>query len=168
MTVLLVCTLGACASATRRAPGTTGCCRLAPSTSPSGWHAVWLTLTCLLPLACFVAHPLPVVGVPAHLICRLLPHALQVTDQGTEGDEEQKKFLNYKYPNMSKTQGSFTLHVSCGRGTEQGRGRGTEKEGEEGEGGRGREREREGRGTEEKGEAGERAGGWLPGCPACG
>lgn len=29
-----------------------------------------------------------------------------------EGDEEHKKFLNYKYPAMSKTQGSFTLHVS--------------------------------------------------------
>jgi hypothetical protein len=35
----------------------------------------------------------------------------QVSDQGTEGDEEQKKFLNYKYPAMTKTQGNFTLHV---------------------------------------------------------
>ncbi len=41
-------------------------------------------------------------------MCAPLP---QVTDQGTEGDEEQKKFLNYKYPDMSKTQGNFTLHV---------------------------------------------------------
>lgn len=52
-------------------------------------------------------------------ICRRAPSApppplppAQVSDQGTEGDEEQKKFLNYKYPAMSKTQGSFTLHVS--------------------------------------------------------
>lgn len=29
-----------------------------------------------------------------------------------EGDEEQKRFLNYKYPKMRKTQGAFTLHVS--------------------------------------------------------
>lgn len=38
--------------------------------------------------------------------------SLQVSDQGSEGDEEQKKFLNYKYPAMRKTQGNFTLHVS--------------------------------------------------------
>jgi len=44
------------------------------------------------------------------------PPSCQVSDQGTEGDEEQKKFLNYKYPAMSKTQGSFTLHVSGGAG----------------------------------------------------
>jgi hypothetical protein len=40
---------------------------------------------------------------------------LQVNDQGVEGDEDHKKFLNYKYPAMSKTQGSFTLHVRRGR-----------------------------------------------------
>ncbi|KAL4429831.1 hypothetical protein ABPG77_010948 [Micractinium sp. CCAP 211/92] len=42
----------------------------------------------------------------------------KVSDQGTEGDEEQKKFLNYKYPAMSKTQGSFTLHVEAGEFTD--------------------------------------------------
>jgi hypothetical protein len=30
-----------------------------------------------------------------------------------EGDEDEKKFLHYKYPAMTKTQGSFKLHVSC-------------------------------------------------------
>lgn len=50
----------------------------------------------------------PITTHPASLLSPLR----QVSDQGTEGDEEQKKFLNYKYPAMSKTQGSFTLHVS--------------------------------------------------------
>lgn len=55
-------------------------------------------------------------------VCLALSLILQVSDQGTEGDEEQKKFLNYKYPAMSKTQGSFTLHVSRPRAARAGRG----------------------------------------------
>jgi ATP-binding cassette, sub-family E, member 1 len=38
----------------------------------------------------------------------------KVSDVGLEGDEEEKRFLHYKYPAMSKTQGSFTLHVEAG------------------------------------------------------
>ncbi|KAL4855086.1 ABC transporter E family member 2 [Chlorella vulgaris] len=44
--------------------------------------------------------------------------SFKVNDQGVEGDEDHKKFLNYKYPAMSKTQGSFTLHVEAGSFTD--------------------------------------------------
>ena len=40
--------------------------------------------------------------------------SFKVNDTGIEGDEEEKRFLHYKYPAMSKTQGSFTLHVEAG------------------------------------------------------
>lgn len=40
--------------------------------------------------------------------------SFKVSDTGIEGDEEEKRFLHYKYPAMSKTQGSFTLHVEAG------------------------------------------------------
>lgn len=38
----------------------------------------------------------------------------KVSDTGVEGDEETKRFLHYKYPAMTKTQGNFTLHVEAG------------------------------------------------------
>jgi ATP-binding cassette, sub-family E, member 1 len=38
----------------------------------------------------------------------------KVNDQGVEGDEAQKKFLHYKYPAMTRTQGNFKLHVEPG------------------------------------------------------
>lgn len=38
----------------------------------------------------------------------------KVSDTGIEGDEEEKRFLHYKYPAMSKTQGNFKLHVEAG------------------------------------------------------
>eukprot|EP00890_Picochlorum_soloecismus_P006700 jgi/Picsp_1/855/NSC_04343-R1_rnase l inhibitor-like protein len=38
----------------------------------------------------------------------------KVSDTGLEGDEEEKRFLNYKYPSMKKTQGSFTLSIEPG------------------------------------------------------
>ena len=38
----------------------------------------------------------------------------QVSDTAAEGDEDEKKFLLYKYPAMTKTQGNFKLHVSVG------------------------------------------------------
>eukprot|EP00887_Chlorella_sp_A99_P003911 scaffold11.g3911.t1 len=44
--------------------------------------------------------------------------SFKVSDTGAEGDEETKKFLSYKYPNMTKTQGSFKLHVEAGSFTD--------------------------------------------------
>lgn len=40
--------------------------------------------------------------------------SFKVSDTGLEGDEEAKRFLNYKYPAMTKTQGSFQLHIEAG------------------------------------------------------
>jgi ATP-binding cassette subfamily E protein 1 len=40
--------------------------------------------------------------------------SFKVSDTGLEGDEEEKRFLNYKYPSMKKTQGSFTLSIEPG------------------------------------------------------
>lgn len=40
--------------------------------------------------------------------------SFKVSDTGLEGDEETKRFLHYKYPAMTKTQGSFTLTVEPG------------------------------------------------------
>jgi ATP-binding cassette subfamily E protein 1 len=42
----------------------------------------------------------------------------KVQDVGAEGDEEQKRFLHYKYPAMTRTQGSFKLHVEAGSFTD--------------------------------------------------
>ena len=40
--------------------------------------------------------------------------SFKVSDTGLEGDEEAKRFLNYKYPAMTKTQGSFQLTIEAG------------------------------------------------------
>jgi len=40
--------------------------------------------------------------------------SFKVSDTGLEGDEEEKRFLNYKYPSMRKTQGNFTLSIEPG------------------------------------------------------
>lgn len=42
----------------------------------------------------------------------------KVSDQGVEGDEEEKRFLHYKYPAMTKTQGNFRLRVEPGEFTD--------------------------------------------------
>lgn len=42
----------------------------------------------------------------------------KVSDTSVEGDEETKKFLHYKYPAMTKTQGNFKLHVEAGEFTD--------------------------------------------------
>jgi ATP-binding cassette subfamily E protein 1 len=42
----------------------------------------------------------------------------KVQDVGVEGDEEAKRFLHYKYPAMTKTQGSFQLTVEPGEFTD--------------------------------------------------
>ena len=38
----------------------------------------------------------------------------QVAEQASEADGDQKKFSNYSYPAMTKTQGSFRLQVEAG------------------------------------------------------
>ncbi len=45
-------------------------------------------------------------------------HPCQVTDTAVEGDEGLKKFLRYKYPAMTKTQGGFKLTVEAGEFTD--------------------------------------------------
>jgi len=40
--------------------------------------------------------------------------SFKVSDTGVEGDEDEKRFLHYKYPAMTKTQGNFKLHVEAG------------------------------------------------------
>ena len=40
--------------------------------------------------------------------------SFKVSDTGLEADEEEKRFLNYKYPAMRKTQGNFTLNIEAG------------------------------------------------------
>lgn len=40
--------------------------------------------------------------------------SFKVSDTGLEADEEEKRFLNYKYPAMRKTQGNFTLNIESG------------------------------------------------------
>lgn len=43
---------------------------------------------------------------------------LQVAEAATEMDGDQKKFSNYSYPAMTKTQGSFRLRVEAGQFTD--------------------------------------------------
>lgn len=80
-------------------------------------EAACARLTCMPPTAASLPQQ-ALYGSPAHCPTRVfvLPPCFlpcgQVSDQGVEGDEEQKKFLSYKYPAMTKTQGAFTLHVS--------------------------------------------------------
>ncbi|KAI8110469.1 hypothetical protein M9435_002143 [Picochlorum sp. BPE23] len=40
--------------------------------------------------------------------------SFKVSDAGIEADEDEKRFLNYKYPAMKKTQGNFTLSIEAG------------------------------------------------------
>ena len=42
----------------------------------------------------------------------------QVAEAATEMDGDQKKFSNYAYPAMTKTQGSFRLQVEAGEFTD--------------------------------------------------
>lgn len=42
----------------------------------------------------------------------------QVAEAATEADGDQKKFSNYTYPAMTKTQGSFRLQVEAGEFTD--------------------------------------------------
>lgn len=71
------------------------------------WWALWYSSCCC---CCCHLRPSPSASHPP----RPPPSPpRQVSDQGAEGDEEHKKFLNYKYPALTKTQGSFTLHVSA-------------------------------------------------------
>lgn len=44
--------------------------------------------------------------------------SFKVSDTTIEGDESAKKFLSYKYPQMTKTQGNFTLTVEAGEFTD--------------------------------------------------
>ncbi|KDD74545.1 hypothetical protein H632_c1239p0 [Helicosporidium sp. ATCC 50920] len=44
--------------------------------------------------------------------------SFKVSDVGAEGDEAAKRFLHYKYPNMTRTQGNFTLDVKAGEFTD--------------------------------------------------
>lgn len=46
-----------------------------------------------------------------------VPH-LQVAEAASETDGDQKKFSNYSYPAMTKTQGSFRLNVEAGEFTD--------------------------------------------------
>ena len=46
-----------------------------------------------------------------------VPH-LQVAEAASEMDGDQKKFSNYSYPAMTKTQGSFRLNVEAGEFTD--------------------------------------------------
>ena len=43
---------------------------------------------------------------------------LQVAEAAAEMDGDQKKFSNYTYPAMTKTQGSFRLQVEAGEFTD--------------------------------------------------
>ena len=43
---------------------------------------------------------------------------MQVAEAASELDGDQKKFSNYSYPAMTKTQGSFQLSVEAGEFTD--------------------------------------------------
>ena len=43
---------------------------------------------------------------------------MQVAEAASEMDGDQKKFSNYSYPAMTKTQGSFQLSVEAGEFTD--------------------------------------------------
>ncbi|KAL6774006.1 RLI1 [Auxenochlorella protothecoides x Auxenochlorella symbiontica] len=44
--------------------------------------------------------------------------SFKVSDTTVDGDEGAKRFLSYKYPTMTKTQGNFKLHVEAGEFTD--------------------------------------------------
>uniref|UniRef100_A0A1D1ZZX4 ABC transporter E family member 2 n=1 Tax=Auxenochlorella protothecoides TaxID=3075 RepID=A0A1D1ZZX4_AUXPR len=44
--------------------------------------------------------------------------SFKVSDTTVDGDEGAKRFLSYKYPAMTKTQGNFKLHVEAGEFTD--------------------------------------------------
>ena len=44
---------------------------------------------------------------------------LQVAEQTNEQEGDQKKFSRYAYPEMRRTQGSFTLNIEAGEFTDR-------------------------------------------------
>lgn len=44
--------------------------------------------------------------------------SFRVSDTSVEGDEGAKRFLSYRYPAMTKTQGNFKLHIEAGEFTD--------------------------------------------------
>ena len=50
--------------------------------------------------------------------CKVVHGSVQVAEAASEMDGDQKKFSNYSYPAMTKTQGSFKLSVEAGKFTD--------------------------------------------------
>ena len=50
--------------------------------------------------------------------CKMVHGSVQVAEAASEMDGDQKKFSNYSYPAMTKTQGSFKLSVEAGEFTD--------------------------------------------------
>jgi hypothetical protein len=46
-------------------------------------------------------------------------HHAQVAEQTSELEGDQKKFSRYSYPEMRRTQGSFTLDIEAGEFTDR-------------------------------------------------